>query len=119
MRDEEIPRWLIEIGRRPKHRETGRPVPPISGTIRVDRELDEAKAAVLEREFASVIEDSTPDQEYELNQRILDAMTGNRLGSNQAYRLLLRLFTKNGHNSPGLSRVDSDGNLEPVSWSAI
>jgi hypothetical protein len=119
MSDEELPQWLREIGRRPKIRQIGRPVPPISGSIKVEREFNATKAAALERDFNAAIEDSTADQESDLHVRILDCMTGNRLSSDQAYRLLLKLWEKNGDGSPGLSHVDSHGNLEALSWESV
>jgi hypothetical protein len=119
MRDEELPQWLREIGRRPKERQIGRPVPPISGSIKVEREFNPIKAASLERDFSAAIDDSMPEQESDLHVRILDCMTGNRLEAPQAYRLLLKLWAKNGGGLPGLSRVDSSGNLEALSWSTV
>lgn len=119
MNSEDLPQWLREIGRRPMIRQIGRPVPPISGSVRVEREFNPTLAASLERDLNAAIQDSTADQEHDLHVRILDYMTANRLSSDQAYRLLLSLWEKNGGDSPGLSKVDSEGNLESLAWEAI
>ena len=119
MASEELPQWLVAIGRSPKVRQIGRPVPPISGSIRAEKEVNKDKAALLERDLLSAIDDSTLDQEHDLHCRVLDYMTGNRLSSDQAFRLLSRLWAKNGDSSPGLSRVDRDGNLEQMPWGTV
>jgi hypothetical protein len=64
-----------------------------------------------------LIEDLTPEQQQELHQRVLDAMTANRLGNAHAHRLLRKLFHKDSNGMPGLSSVDSEGNLSEMSWS--
>lgn len=119
MKDEDLPQWLRETGRRPKIRQIGRPVPPISGSVRVEKDFNPTMAAVLEHDLNAAIDDSTIDQEHDLHVRILDYMTANRLASDQANRLLLRLWAKNGEASFGLSRVDGNGNLESLSWGAV
>lgn len=119
MNDEDMPQWLRETGRRPMIRHTGRPVPPISGSVRVERDFNETRALSLERDLNAAIQDSTPEQENYLHVLVLDYMTANRLSSGQAYRLLLSLWAKNGDLQPGLSRVDSSGNLESLAWEAI
>ena len=112
MADHNTPKWMEEVGRRAAPRQVGRPVPAI-GNITVASELDEAKASRLEADYRKAIEDCQPDGVDDLNARILDAMTGNRLSSAQAYRLLLALFTK-GSDTPGLSTVSRAGDLVPM-----
>lgn len=115
---EDVPQWLQEIGRRPRPRETGRPVPPISGSVAVQKELDANAAARLEQDFRAVIDSCQPEDEYDLNGRILDAMTANRITSRQALGLLGALFAK-FDGGPGMSRIDADGNPQPFSrWGA-
>ena len=119
MKTEDLPQWLVEMGRRPAVRQTGRPVPPISGSIKHAKEFDEAAAATLERDYMTVIETSTPQDEYELNGRILDAMTANRLSSSQTYRLLVALYRRTD-GAVGLSVLRGDGRAELVGdWRAI
>lgn len=114
----DVPNWLQEIGRRPRPHDTGRPVPPISGSVTVQKELDDNAAARLEQDFRSVIDSCQPDDEHELNGRILDAMTANRITSRQALGLLRALFAK-FDGGLGMSRIDADGNPQPYSrWGA-
>ena len=118
MTHEQIPQWLAEIGRRAQERTTGRPVPPIEGSIKVAKELDEAAATRLENDFRDAIEASSPDDEYDLNRRILDAVTGNRLSSKQGVRLLRSLFRKND-GGQGCQTVDAAGNIHDLDrWGA-
>jgi hypothetical protein len=118
MSNEELPQWLQEIGRRPVPHNSGRPVPPISGAIRKEQELDERAAVRLEQDFRAVIESCTEDQEQAVNGQVLDAMTGNRLSSAQAYRLLSSLFRR-FDGCQGISRIDADGNPQPLNrWGA-
>jgi len=115
---DELPKWLQEIGRSPKPHNSGRPVPPISGSIRKEQELDERAAGRLEQDFRAVIESCSVDQESEINGQVLNAMTGNRLSSAQAYRLLSSLFRK-FDECQGISRIDADGNPQPLNrWGA-
>lgn len=107
----EQPPWLTEIGRRAQVRATGRPVPPMPAGLRPAKQLDRAAAVSLEQDFRLLVEGSTPDQEAEINARILDAMSENRLSSAQAMRLLGALFRKND-GGPGLQRVMADGSTE-------
>jgi hypothetical protein len=112
------PQWLNEIGRRAQVRVTGRPVPPISGSVSVAKELDEKAAAVLEQDFRTVIDQCDERDEVDVNGRILDAMTANRLSSKQAVRLLRALFKKID-GGPGFQRVDDQGELHDVNrWGA-
>jgi hypothetical protein len=116
--NDDLPQWLQEIGRRPRPHNTGRPVPPISGSITVQKELDQNAATRLEQDFRVVIESCGPEDEYDLNQRILDAMTANRLSSRQAMNLLSSLFSK-FDGGPGLNRIDANGNPVPYHrWGA-
>lgn len=115
---EDVPQWLQDIGRRARPHETGRPVPPISGSITVQKELDATEAARLDQDFRTVIESCGPEDEYDLNGRILDAMTANRISSRQAMTLLGALFAKfdGGH---GMCRIDADGKPVPYHrWGA-
>lgn len=118
MSSDDLAPWLQEIGRRPVLHQCGRLTPPISGSIKVAKELDETAADVLVKDFRAVIESCTEEQEQEINGRILDAMTGNRLDSARAYRLLAALFRK-CDGCQGISRIDSDGNPQPLNrWGA-
>lgn len=118
MSTEELPQWLQEIGRRPVQRVCGRPVPPIAGSLRREKELDERASVRLEQDFRLVVESCTEDQEYVVNGQVLDAMTGNRLDSRQAYRLLSALFRK-FNQCQGISRIDAEGNPQPLNrWGA-
>jgi len=119
MRDDDLPQWLKEIGRRPKIRETGRPVPPIRGSLKVEKVFDPVKAAALARDLHSLIEDSTPDQQDDLHSMILDSMTANRIDNLQTHRLLSRLWQKNGNGGPGLSIIDHDGIAHEMNWGAV
>jgi hypothetical protein len=93
-------------------------VPPISGSITVQKEIDPIAASRLEQDFVLVIESCRPEDEYDLNQRILDAMTANRLSSRQAMNLLGSLFAKLD-GGPGMNRIDADGNAVPYRrWGA-
>lgn len=116
MRDDDLPQWLKEIGRRPKFRETGRPVPPIRGSIKVEKVLDAVKAAALVRDLQAVVADSTPDQQDDLHSMILDSMTANRIDGLQAMLLLGSLWARNGNGGPGLSIIDHDGNAHEMNW---
>jgi hypothetical protein len=119
MQSEDLPQWLIDIGRRPATRTTGRPVPPISGSVKVAAELDEDAAAKLEKDFRIAIDLCGPEDEPDINGRILDAMTGNRISSVQAHRLLCALFSKFDKRGR-LSRVDASGDLQPVTeWESF
>lgn len=118
MPSDELPRWLTEIGRRPVPHNSGRPVPQISGSITVQKELDPTESARLEQDFRTVIDSCCHEDEYELNGRILDAMTANRISSRQAMVLLGALFAK-FDGGEGMSRIDSDGNAVPYRrWGA-
>lgn len=118
MTSDDVAQWLQDIGRRAKPHETGRPVPPISGAITVQKDLDTNAAARLEQDFRTVIESCGPEDEYDLNGRILDAMTANRLSSRQAMNLLGSLFAK-FDGGPGMNRIDADGNPVPFHrWGA-
>lgn len=115
---EDVPQWLKDIGRRARPHTTGRPVPPISGSITVQKELNATDATRLEQDFLTVIDSCVPEDEYELNGRILDAMTGNRLSSRQAMSLLGALYAK-FDGGPGMSRIDATGNPVPFHrWGA-
>lgn len=118
MSSEELAPWLQEIGRRPMPHNAGRPVPPIPHGLKRDKELDARAAGKLEQDFRFVIETCNEADEPQVRGQILDAMTGNRLASDQAYRLLsamLRRFDK----CQGISRIDADGNPQPLNrWGA-
>lgn len=118
MSSEDLPQWLREIGRRPKAHISGRPIPPVPDSIKREKEVDEASAAKLEKDFRFVIETCDKADEQQVNARILDAATGNRLRSDQAYRLLSALFRR-FDNCQGISRIDADGNPQPLNrWGA-
>lgn len=118
MSSEDLAPWLQEIGRRPVPHQCGRPTPPMSGSIRREKELDERAAERLAQDFRVVIDSCTEDQEHDINCQILDAMTGNRLDSGRAYRLLSALFRK-FDQCPGISRIDGQGNPQPLNrWGA-
>lgn len=118
MSSEDLAPWLKEIGRRPVPHQCGRPTPPISGSIRREKELDERAAERLAQDFRVVIDSCTEDQEREINGQILDAMTGNRLDSARAYRLLSAMFRK-FDGCQGISRIDAAGNPQPLNrWGA-
>lgn len=118
MSAEELPQWLREIGRRPKPHESGRPIPSMPDGLRREKEVDEAAASKLEKDFRFVIETCDKADEHQVNARILDAMTANRLRSDQAYRLLSALFRR-FDNCHGISRIDADGNPQPLNrWGA-
>lgn len=115
---EELAPWLQEIGRRPRPHVCGRPVPPIAGSLRREKELDEKASVRLEQDFRLVVEACAEDQEHEVSGQVLDAMTGNRIDSRQAYRLLSALFRKFSQ-CQGISRIDAAGNPQPLNrWGA-
>lgn len=114
----DVPQWLQDIGRSPSKHQLGRQVPPISRSITVQRELDAKESSRLDQDFRTVIELCTQEDEYELNGRILDAMTANRISSRQAMNLLGELFAKLD-GGPGMNRIDSEGNPIPYRrWGA-
>lgn len=118
MSAEDLPQWLREIGRRPKPHDSGRATPPVPHGLRRENEVDEAAASKLEKDFRFVIETCDKADEQQVNARILDAMTANRLRSDQAYRLLSALFRR-FDNCQGISRIDSNGNPQPLNrWGA-
>jgi hypothetical protein len=118
MSSEQVAPWLAEIGRRAQVRQTGRPVPPITQGLNVAKELDERSAAKLEEDFRDAIRSSEPEDEYDLNSRILDAVTCNRLSSKQGVRLLRMLFGRND-GTPGFQRIDEQGEMHDVNrWGA-
>lgn len=104
------PKWLVEIGRRGQQRVTGRPVPPMPPDLQHAKvkSVDPVESVTLEKDFRSLIDECGEEQEYELNGRILDAMSENRLTSKQAVRLLRALFKKID-GGPGCQLVDSAG----------
>jgi len=118
MTEDDLPQWMQETGLRPAHRQSGRPVPPIAGSVKRQQELDEKEAARLERDFRLVVESCAEHDEQTVNGQILDAMTGNRISSAQAYRLLSSLFRR-FDKCQGISRIDADGNPQPLNrWGA-
>lgn len=115
---DDVPQWLQEIGRRAAAHDSGRPVPHIPHGLARAKELDEAAALRLEQDYRVVLDTCTEDDEPQLNAQILDAMTANRLSSKQAYVLLSALFRKFS-GSQGISRIDAEGNAQPLNrWGA-
>jgi hypothetical protein len=118
MANTELAPWLVEINRSPVPHQCGRPTPPIPEGLKVEKELDEAASAKLEQDFRTVIGTCEKADEADLNARILDAMTGKRLSSKQAYRLISALFRK-FDECQGISRIDANGDPQPLNrWGA-
>lgn len=118
MSTEELPKWLQEIGRSPRPQSAGRPVPAIPHGMKREPELDEHAAAKLERDYRFVIESCSQEEEQQLNAKMLDAMTANRLSSKQALQLLRSLFAK-FDGGIGMCRIDAEGNPQPLNrWGA-
>lgn len=87
--------WLKESGLRAKPAVDPFPVPPIPPGLKVERHLDEGKAARLVTDFEVAIEhEDTRDGLAWLMGKVLDSMTANRLSSRQAFRLVAAVVRK-------------------------
>lgn len=121
MSNSELPQWMQEIGRSPAPHQCGRPTPAIPDEVKhakAPKEVNETDAAKLEQDFRTVINSCCEDDEAQITARILNAMTGNRLHSRQAYRLLASLYRK-FDGTAGISVIDAAGDVHPLNrWGA-
>jgi hypothetical protein len=107
---------MKEAGLRPRFPVDRYVIPPPPAGLRIEAELDEAKAARLVTEFTALIADTTePDQLEALRIRLLDTMTANRLSMLQASKLIALVLRKIEGTGHEMRRIMPDGTDVPVS----
>ena len=119
MKFDDRPEWMKEAGLRPRFPKDRYVIPRPPAGLRIEAELDEAKAARLATEFAAVVADTTePDQLEALRIRLLDTVNANRLSMVQASRLVALVLRKMEGTGHEMRRIMPDGTDVPVSSQA-
>jgi hypothetical protein len=113
------PEWLRELGKWPVLPKQRYPVPPIKGSIRVEKTFDADSAAGLVKDYEAAISSvADADEAEELRGMILDAMTANRISPVQAVRLITSVILKI-EGGTGSRRILPDGTDAPLMAYAI
>jgi len=108
------PAWMTELKRQARPHQTGRPTPPMRRGLEVHKEVDADASVQYAADLAVLVADIDLKQADEVEARILDSMTANRITSKQAMRVLSALYRRITPG-PGLSRiVSATGDAEPV-----
>ena len=116
MKFDDRPDWMKEAGLRPRFPVDRYVIPPPPDGLRIEADLDPAKAARLVTEFTALIADTTePAQLEALRIRLLDTMTANRLSMLQASKLIALVLRKIEGTGYEMRRILPDGTDVPVS----